>query len=167
MSPLYWKLKQIMKVAHSSKDAETLNISKMLDDSVYIARQLEMLYFGDYQKRIPVMLFTDSESTLESIASSKQVDRRNLRMTVQELKDCLLERDVVSYAWLPTEHMWADVLTKEMKMPEGLEMALVGNSIHLPSVCVNEVVCIDGEIRMKNIRNRDVKQREEKAGLDT
>ena len=137
MSPLYWKSKQIMKVAHSSKDAETLNISKMLDDSMYLARQLEMLYFGDYQKRIPVRLFTDSESTLESIASSKQVDRRNLRMTEQELKDCLLEHDVVSYAWLPTEHMWADVLTKEMKMPEGLEMALVGNSIHLPSVCVN------------------------------
>ena len=98
-------------------------------------------------------LFTDSGSTLESIASSKQVDRRNLQMMVQELKDCLLDHNVVSYAWLPTEHMWADVLTKEMKMPGGLETALMDSIIWLPSVCINEVVCVDGEILMKNIRN--------------
>ena len=35
-SPLYWKSKTISRVCHSSKDAETLNISKMVDDAVRI-----------------------------------------------------------------------------------------------------------------------------------
>ena len=75
----------------------------MLNDSKYLARKLEMLYFGDYQKRIPVHLLRDSKSTLESFASWKQVERKNLQIEVQDLKECLLEGNVKSYAWLPTE----------------------------------------------------------------
>ena len=33
-APIFWKTKQIDRVCHSSKDAETLNILKMVDDSV-------------------------------------------------------------------------------------------------------------------------------------
>ena len=66
-------------------------------------------------------LFTDFESTLKSIASSKQVERKMLRMTVKELKDRLLEGEIELYAWLPTEQMWAHVLTKEMQILDGLE----------------------------------------------
>ena len=68
-APIYWKSKTISRVCYSSKDVETINISKMMDDAVYAARQVETLYFGDYRKRIKVRLFTDSEATLESIAS--------------------------------------------------------------------------------------------------
>ena len=35
-SLVYWKTKQIQKAAHSSKDSETLNVSKLVDDAVYI-----------------------------------------------------------------------------------------------------------------------------------
>ena len=70
-APIYWKSKTISRICYSSKDAETINISKMMDDAVYAARQVETLYFGDYKKRIKVRLFTDSEDWLESIASSK------------------------------------------------------------------------------------------------
>ena len=34
-SPLYWKAKQIDRVCHSSKDAETLNLLTMVVDSAY------------------------------------------------------------------------------------------------------------------------------------
>ena len=44
-SPIMWKSKQIERVCHSSKDAETLSMSKLLDEVVYIARQLEILLF--------------------------------------------------------------------------------------------------------------------------
>ena len=44
---IFWKLKQISRVCHSYKDAETLNILKMVDDSIYAARQVEMLLYGD------------------------------------------------------------------------------------------------------------------------
>ena len=86
----------------------------------YLARQIEMLLFGDYKQRIPVRIFTDSEPTLESIASTKQIERKSLRMTVQEMKERLIEGDDRSYQWIPTKEMWSDGMTKEMEMAEGL-----------------------------------------------
>ena len=130
-------------------------MSRMVDDATFAARQLEVLLYGDYRGRIPVRLFTDSESTLESIASLKQVERKTLQMTVRELKDRLLEGEIESYAWLPTEQMWADVLTKEMRIPSGLEKVLCMNEMDLPNCNINKVKAVDGEVRMENIRNRD------------
>ena len=102
-SPVMWKSKQIERVCHSSKDAETLALSKLLDEAVYLARQLEILLFGEYKQRMPVRIFTDSEPTLESIASTKQIERKGLRMTVQEMKERLIKGDVKSYQWIPTK----------------------------------------------------------------
>ena len=68
-SPLYWKAKQIDRVCHSSKDAETLNLLTMVEDSAYARDQLEQILHRNVLKRIPIHLFTDSESTLESVAS--------------------------------------------------------------------------------------------------
>ena len=59
-SPMFWKSKQISRTAHSSKDAETLNMSKLVDDSVSLARQVEMLLHGAHNGVIPVKLYTDS-----------------------------------------------------------------------------------------------------------
>ena len=36
-APIFWKTKQIERVCHSSKDAETLNLLKIVDDSVLTA----------------------------------------------------------------------------------------------------------------------------------
>ena len=71
-SPIMWKSKQIERVCHSSKDAETLAMSKLLDEVTYIARQVEILLFGDYRKRLPVRVMTAYKPTLESIASTRQ-----------------------------------------------------------------------------------------------
>ena len=84
--PIYWKPKTISRVCYSLKDAETINIVKMMEDAVFAARQVEILTFGDYRKRIKVRLFTDSKATLELIALSKQIERKTLRLTVVDLK---------------------------------------------------------------------------------
>merc|ERR1711873_279605 len=60
-SPIIWKSKQIERVCHSSKDAETLAMSKLLDAAVYTARQVEILLFGNYKRRISVKIMTASE----------------------------------------------------------------------------------------------------------
>ena len=60
----------------------------------------------------------------------------------------------MSYAWLPTEHMWADILTKEMRLLETLEKVLVKNDMELPRIDINEVKAVNKEVRMENIRNR-------------
>ena len=72
----------------------------MVDDAVFTERQTELLLFGDFQERIKIHHYTDSESTLELIASSKQIERKTLRLTITDLKERLLEGDVASYSWL-------------------------------------------------------------------
>merc|ERR1712121_259317 len=76
-SPLMWKAKQIDRVCHSSKDAETLGMTKMIDELVYMSRHVEILLYGDHKKRMNVRIITDSERTLESIASTRQIERNH------------------------------------------------------------------------------------------
>ena len=126
----------------------------MMDDTIYAARQIEILYYGDYKRRIKVRLFTDSEPTLESIASSRLVERKTLRPTIVDLKERLVDRDIHSYSWLPTKDMLADVLTKEMHLPQALENVFLKNDFKFSQPLVNEVKAVGTEIRMVNIRNR-------------
>ena len=42
--------------------------------------------------------------------------------------------------------MWVDVLTKEMKMPSGLESVLLDNVLDLPGERINKVKAVVGEI---------------------
>ena len=62
-------------------------MATIMEYAVFTARQVEILIFGNYRRRIKIRLFTDSEATLVSIASSKQIERRTLRMTVVDLKE--------------------------------------------------------------------------------
>ena len=64
-SPIYWQTKQSKRVCHSSKDAETLILSKLVEDAVFAARQMETLMFGNIERRILINLFTDSDGFLE------------------------------------------------------------------------------------------------------
>ena len=74
-----------------------LNLLRMVDDSIFAAGQLELLLYGDHQGRIKVRLFTYSESSLESITSSEQVDTKMLWMMVVDLKEILIAGDILSY----------------------------------------------------------------------
>ena len=72
--------------------------SKLVDDAVYLSRQVKMLMYGDITVQIPIKLFMDSEPALESIASSRHVEGKLLRMKAKKLKDKCLEGEVLSYA---------------------------------------------------------------------
>ena len=153
-SPLMWKAKQIDRVCHSSKDAETLAMTKMIDELVYMSRHVEILMYGDYRKRMNVRILTDSEPTLESIASTKQIERKGLRMVVQEMKEKLRDGEITSYQWVSTKNIWADGLTKEMTMTEGLRKLLKEGKCEMVTKDINKVICENEEIKMLNIRNR-------------
>ena len=103
--------------------------------------------------RVPVYLFTDSESTLESIASSKQIATKTLRNVMTDLKQRLIDDEISSYAWLPTDSMWADILTKEKKMPSSFEKVIDTNAQTLGDTTVNKVKAFGQEVRMTNICN--------------
>merc|ERR1712101_44878 len=153
-SPLMWKAKQIDRVCHSSKDTETLLMMKMIDELTYMARHVEILLYGDYKKRLNVRILTDSQPTLESIASTKQIERKGLRILVHEMKDKLRDGEIDSYQWVSTKQIWADGLTKEMPMTEGVRNLLKNGKCEMVSEDINKVVCQNEEIKIINIRNR-------------
>ena len=107
---------------------------------------------------MPVRVLTDSEPTLESIASTKQIERKGLRMTVQDIKEKLRDGEIKSYQWVSTKQMWADGLTKEMEMADGLRELLKTGRCEIVKEEVNKVVCEKEEIKMLNIRNRKKKE---------
>ena len=114
--------------------------------------------FGDYRKRIKVRLFTDSEATLESIASSKQIERKTLRLTVVDLKERHVDGDIFSYSWLPTKNMWADMMTKEMELPSALENVFLENEMALPKPLMND---------WNRYKNEQYKEQAKWHGLDS
>ena len=126
----------------------------MVDDAVLASRKLELLLYGDILQCIPINLFTDSESTLESITSSKQISTKTLRNIITDLKQRLVTEEITSYAWLPTLFMWADILTKEKKMPLTFEDVIIKNDLKLEDTSVNKVMAFGQEVQMTNIRNR-------------
>ena len=51
--------------------------------------------------------------------------------------------------------MCSEVVTKEMKLPEGLETVLVSNAVKLPSLSISKLVNICGKTHIKSIQNRE------------
>ena len=112
-------------------------------------------------------IMTDSEPTLESIASTRQVERKGSKMTVQEMKEKLIEGEIKSYQWLSTKEMWADGMTKEMEMADGSRKFLQSGKCEIRKEEVNKVFYENKEVKMLNIRNRKKKEEEveEETGI--
>ena len=52
--------------------------------------------------------------------------------------------------------MWADILTKEKKMPPSFEDVISKNDLKLKNSSVNKVMAFGQEVQMINIRNHTV-----------
>ena len=50
--------------------------------------------------------------------------------------------------------MWADILTKEKKMPLTFENVIAKNELKLGDTTINKVQAFGQEVQMTNIRNR-------------
>merc|ERR1712215_78918 len=129
-------------------------MTKIIDKLTYMARHVEILLYGNYNLRMKVKILTDSEPTLESIASTRQIERKGLRMLVHEMKDKLRDREITSYQWISTKKIWADGLTKEMPMTDSIRNLLKYGICDMVQEDTNKVICQDDEIKMLNIRNR-------------
>ena len=75
-------------------------------------------------------------------------------MVIIDLKERLLNGEITSIAWLPTKSMWAELLTKESKLPEALEYTLIKNVMDIKDTTINEVKSYGQEVRMTNTQNR-------------
>ena len=112
VSPLFWKSKQVSRVCKSSKDAETRAGGKCVEDSVYLAQRVEMILFGNSDKRIKVEVHVDSEPLIESIRSTKRVENKALCKEVGAMKESMLLEEVCSFSYIQSKQNPADKLTK-------------------------------------------------------
>ena len=117
-----------------------MNLIRMVYDAVLTARQLELVFNGDILQRIPVYSFKDSETTLESVAPTKQISTKTLRNVTADLKQRLVDGEVTSYAWLSTSCIWAHIVTKEKRMPSAFEDVIIKKDLSLEDTSVNRVM---------------------------
>ena len=111
--PLLWKSKTIPTVCKSAKAAETRAADKALDDSIFCARTLCEIYTGCRgENQIPVTLLTDSQSLLDSVNSTRQVEEKLIRPLVQFMKDAKASEWIKEMRWVATDLCVADMLTK-------------------------------------------------------
>ena len=127
-SPLLWKSRKIPQVCDSTKTAETRAADKLIDDSVFLARMIREIYTGEKsQKQLPVILYSDSEPLLESIHSTKQVERKMVRHIIQSMKDNLSRGEIEEFKWIESKRMLADVLTKDTNLSDLSDVVKTGD----------------------------------------
>jgi hypothetical protein len=154
VSPLFWKSKQIDRVCHSTKSAETRSMLNLTDTATFTASQMKQMLFGEEGAKIPVKLYTDSKPLLESISSTHQIDEKQLRNTITDMKDMLQDGRVSSFSWLDTRDMIADTLTKEAKPNMDLELMMLEGEFKHSDKEDNMVFCENEEVKMVNRKNK-------------
>ena len=160
--PIFWKSKTIRQVCHSAKDAETRNLVKLVDTSRFLTDQMEEILFGK-KKKIPIKIYTDSIPTLESIASTKQVEQRLLRNCYADLKDRLRNGEVECFVWLDTQDMVADLLTKQSRENLDILDIVRDNTFRMSNAEDNKVSYESKEI---TITNRKTKKKGDNQDYD-
>ena len=114
----------IHRVVRSTLAAEAAALSTALDRQLYLRLVLESLIHGEpecgpdwrHHLKVPGMLITDAKSLYDHLCKTGSVPKEK-----QTLIDLLVARDLmeeraVRIRWVPTDHMLADMLTKEMKL---------------------------------------------------
>lgn len=101
-----------------------------------------------------MVIFTESLGTLESVASTKKVERNLMRQHVYTLQQHLKNGKVQSNNWLPDEHMLSDILTKEMKNKDGLDSLICKNRLGPIITRDNSVRFVNGKFEISEGRLR-------------
>ena len=147
---LNWKSKMIRKVVRNAKEAETINLGMVVDLAKHAANQITQIIWGNKNstEKMEVHAYIDNHATLDSIASTKQVERRLLRNDIEFLKQMLEDNDIQSYRWLQDERMLADIFTKEKNTKIGLEDVLERNKLECVVNNEDKVIFSGGEFKI-------------------
>ena len=133
---------QSRRVCHSSKDAETLVISKMIDKTTYVARQIEIHLFGEYRQVLPVFYIPIWANFWEHVFLIRQIERKSLWVMVQEFKEKFMKGKVKLYQWIPIDKVWSVGLTNIMDLADGWKKLILNGECELEDKVVNKVVLV-------------------------
>ena len=99
----------------------------------------EVIYNVKKGRRFIVKLYCDNAGVLESIASSKQVERRTMRSEIMILKQFVEDGEIESIVWVPDELMIADVMTKWKNQKIGVSEVMSGKKLNVLKESVNVI----------------------------
>ncbi len=134
------KLKETPKIWYQAKTkawevktAETVALEDALDMAIGIGRQVVQIQTGLIQDTpIPIRAYTDSNSLIESLKSTKQVEEGPTRPNVARIKYHLKQHLVSEIKWVPTHLQLADPLTKAKADPTALKKVLKSGFLKRP-----------------------------------
>ena len=72
-----------------------------------------------------MIMLCDSQGLKDSLNSTKMVEEKMMRPTIQSLKDLITCRQIGEFRWVPTDLCLADVLTKKDAKMSGEMMEIV------------------------------------------
>ena len=98
----------------SAKSAETRAVDLSSDDGIFLAMSISEIYTGKKGKdQLPMVVKCDSQSLIDSLNSTKQVEEKLMRNIVQHLKDLITRKQILRVDWVDTNNCHADILTKK------------------------------------------------------
>ena len=106
---LTWRANKIKRVARSTLAAEAMALQEGIDEAIYTRTLLSEMMPS---MLIPIDVYTDNKSLVDSIRSTKLVDDRRLRIDMGALKQ-VLDSHIRDIIWVPGERQLADCLTKK------------------------------------------------------
>ena len=113
-NPIHWKSRVIDKVAQDTKTAETLALEIALDDAIYLSNFLTEIYQGRQSKfKIPIYIYDDSKSLIQSLYSTKKVKRKTMRVVITRIQQLITDKTVMDVIHVKTKDQIADTLTKK------------------------------------------------------
>ena len=105
--PLVWRSNKIKRVVKSTIAAEALVFGESVGHSLYFAALLEEVL----ELKVKVFCLSDSDNLMKALASSHQVEDRQLRLDIAAIKQVVSEKKV-SVFHVPGAKMIANCLTK-------------------------------------------------------
>ena len=102
-----WQSRKVRRVVRSTLAAETLALIEAAEAAILLSHTMkEINGFAP-----AIMCFTDNASLVESLASTKAVLDKRLRIDIAMLRE-MIDRGEIKLRWIPTDHQLANCLTK-------------------------------------------------------
>ena len=72
----------------------------------------EVYYGPDTKLRIPILIYDDSKSLIQSLFSTKKVKRKTMRVVISRIQQLLRNKTISDAIHVKTKDQVADILTK-------------------------------------------------------
>ena len=114
--PLFWQSKKLRRVVKSTLSAETMALMGGSEHCFLLKSIIKEILNVD----LLITVLTDSESLTDSLATSKTLEDKRLKVDICVVRDYLKKGEIHQVCWVPTDKQLADSLTKAGANPAKL-----------------------------------------------